>query len=136
MRLFLWTSLMAASVLLLSCGDSTPSEPGPEEDPIPGWLRIRLISPNSDDGGILFTVAGGQVDSIRSGFPDLYVSPGSTTSRQVLVAGNLATGGVVAELLVPNVKVVANYTATVQQVAARATFQQRQASTVTLVVER
>ena len=136
MKPFLWTALGVATILFLSCGDSTPSEPPPPPDPIPGWLRIRLNSPNSDDGGIMFTVAGGQIDSVRSAYPELFVSQGNPGSTRIIVAGDLTSGGLLAEIMVPDVGSVADYAATVEQVAARASFEQRQPSAFSLVVER
>jgi hypothetical protein len=52
------------------------------------------------------------------------------------VVGTLTAGGVVAEVLVPDVESATNYSATVEQVAARDTYQQRSASSVSLAVER
>jgi hypothetical protein len=133
---FLWIAVALAAILLLSCGDSSPSEPPPPPDPIPGWLRIRLDTQNTDDGGIMFSVTGGQVDSIRSAYSDLFTSSGSPAARRAIVAGDLTSGGIIAEILVPDVQKVADYTATVEQVAARESFVQRAASSVSLTVER
>ena len=52
------------------------------------------------------------------------------------MAGNLTSGGVVVEVLVPDVELSANYSATPGEVAARDTYQQRQVSTYSLVIER
>ena len=136
MRLFLWITLATATILVLSCGDSTPSEPPPPPDPIPGWLKIRLNSPNSDDGGIMFMVSGGQIDSVRSAFSDLFVSQGSTTAKRVIVGGDLTSGGLLVEIRVPDVASISDYAITVEQVAARENFQQRQVSAYSLAVER
>ena len=136
MRRFLTILLVLTGSFVLSCGDSGPSEPKPNENPVPGWLSVRLSTPNADDGGIMFTISGGQIDSIKSAYPDLFTSSAGNASKQVIVAGHLPTGVVVAELLVPNVELVANYGATVEQVAARDTYQQRPVSGVSLVVER
>jgi hypothetical protein len=132
---FLWIAAVLAAILLLSCGDPSPSEP-PPPDPIPGWLRIRFDTQNTDDGGIMFSVTGGQVDSIRSAYSDVFTSSGNPASRRVIVAGDLTSGGIIAEILVPDVQKVADYTATVEQVAARESFVQRAPSSVSLTVER
>ena len=92
MKLFLRTVLVAATVFLLSCGDSNSSGPEPPPDPIPGWLKVRFDSPNSDDGGIMFTLSGGQVDSVRSAYPDLFVSTGNASPKHIIVAGSLISG--------------------------------------------
>jgi hypothetical protein len=125
-----------AVALIPGCGDSGGSGPEPEPDPVPGWLKVRLDSPNVDDGGILFTVAGGPVESIRSSFLDLYVSQGSTTVKRVIVGGNLTSGAILIELKVPDVQDVEDYSATVDEVAARESFVQRSASAYSLTVER
>jgi hypothetical protein len=52
-----------------------------------------------------------------------------------IVAGSLISG-ILVEVKVPDVALVAQYTASVEQVAARETFQQRQVSAFSLVVER
>jgi len=135
MRTLLWAILIGASALLLSCGDSGSSGPEPPADPIPGWLKVRFNSPNADDGGIMFTVSGGQIDSVRSAYSDLFVSAGNASPKRIIVAGNL-TSGIVVEIQVPDVGSVAGYTAAVEEVAARETFQQRPVSVFSLVVER
>ena len=135
MRRFLAVLLVLTGGFALSCGDSGPSGPKPNKDPIAGWLKVRLNTPNADDGGIMFTISGGQIDSIKSAYPDLFTSAAGS-SRRVIVAGNLTTGGIVAELLVPDVEMAANYSANVEQVAARDSYEQRSASAVTLSVER
>ncbi len=135
MKSFLWAVLLATTAFLLSCGDSNSSGPEPAPDPIPGWLKVRFDSPNTDDGGIMFTLSGAQIDSVRSAYPDLFVSGGNVSPKHIIVAGSLISG-LLVEIKVPDVASVAEYTATVGQVAARETFQQRQVSTFSLVVER
>ena len=136
MRTIRWTALLAAGVLVLSCGDSNPAEPPPAPDPIPGWLGIRLQSPNTDDGGILLTVSGGEIYSVRSTHPDLFVSPPGTPVRRIIVGGELTSGGLLVEIMVPDVQSAADYTATVEQAAARNTYEQRGVSAYSLVVEQ
>ena len=131
-----WIVLVVAGLLVLSCGDTNPSQPPPPPDPIPGWLRIRLNSPNTDDGGIMFTVSGGQIDSVRSSYPEVFFSPGTPSLRRIIVAGDLPSGSVLAEIMVPDVQSVADYATTVEQAAARETFEQRAVSGYSLVVER
>ena len=135
MKYFPSILLIGVAALILSCGDSGSSGPEPTPDPIPGWLKVRFNSPNADDGGVMFTVAGGQIDSVRSAYSDLFVSTGSASPKRIVVAGNLISG-IVAEIQVPDVGSVAQYNATVEQVAARGTFQQRAVSVFSLVVER
>lgn len=137
MRLLLLTALVAVTILVLSCGDSPTSsdDPPPSTDPVPGWLKIRMSSPNADDGGILFLVSGGQIDSVRTAFPDLFVSDWATTAKRIIVAGDL-TSGIVVEIKVPDVASVTSYAAVLEQVASREAFEQQQVSGYSLVVER
>jgi hypothetical protein len=93
------------------------------DGPHPGWLEVRLVSPNTDDGGVLFTVSGGPIDSIRSPFPDFY-SQGAGDSWRVLVAGS-PLANVIAEIWVPDIRVAASYGGTVEQAARVATYEQR-----------
>lgn len=136
MRALPIVAVLALGLFALSCGDSNTSGPDPEPDPVAGWLSVRLTTSNSDDGGIMFTVSGGQIDSIRSSYSELHTAAAGSTSRRVIVAGTLTPGGVIAEVLVPNVQSATNYSATVEQVAARDTYQQRPTSSVSLAVER
>jgi hypothetical protein len=127
--------LLLAGTLLASCGDGSPSEPAPAP-PIPGWLKVRMTSPQQDDGGILFALSGGPIESVRTSYPELLTSEGALPPKRVLVVGDLTSGSVVAEILVPDVRKVADYRATVEQVASRASFQQRGTPDYRLTVER
>lgn len=121
-----WLGLLAAA-LLLTCGEST-------EPPTPGWIDVRLDTPNTDDGGIIFVVSGGQIDSVRSAL-DVFSSRQSETSWRVLVAGN-ARAGVIAQLWVQDVTSDSAYAAVVEEVASRTTFEQRPLSGYALTVQR
>jgi hypothetical protein len=105
--------LLALVLALGTCADG----------PRPGWLEVRLVSPNADDGGVLFTVTGGPIDSVRSSFPDFYTQRQGDTWH-VLVAGAPVVG-VIAEIWVPDVRAAASYGGTVEQVAHVSTYAQR-----------
>jgi hypothetical protein len=136
MRVFLVFALVSLVALGISCGDSSgPGKSEPPKNPVPGWLKVRFNSPNGDDGGIMFTVSGARVNSVRSTHSDLFTYSIDSALVRVVVVGNLSTGSTIAEFQVPDVESVALYSATVEEVAAT-TFEQRQASSVTLTVER
>jgi len=99
-----------------TCGDTVDPV---DNTPTPGWVAVRLTSPNTDDGGMLFTVGGAAIDSVRSSFPDRYFRKESATSWRVLIGGSLATGSAVAEIFVPDTRTLAGYSATILQVAQR-----------------
>jgi hypothetical protein len=100
---------------LLTCSDSS----GP---PPPGWLPVRLVTPNFDDGGVLFTISGARIDSVRSIYPYLVSRMVSETEQRIAVGGTM-NGGVIAEIWVPNTG--AEYTATVLEAVVRGTLAQR-----------
>jgi hypothetical protein len=136
MRALAAVALVALGVVALSCGDSNSSTTGPDPDPVAGWLKVRLTTSNADDGGVMFLLSGAQIDSVRSTYPELYTERFTTSTVRVIVAGNLTNGGVVAEVLVPDVESATNYSAAVEQVAARGTYEQRPASSASLSLEK
>ncbi len=101
------------------CGDSTTPMPALTG---PGWLPLQLETSATDAGGVLVTIRGGAVDSVRSAVHDVFsrrVGP----LMKVAVVGNM-TSGVIAEILVPNTERASSYSASVDQAAAR-TLEQR-----------
>jgi hypothetical protein len=137
MRTSLIFGLVFLVALGISCGDSSgPGSSSPPENPVPGWLKVRLSTPNADDAGIMFTVSGAKVNSVRSTHPDLFTHSIDSTHVRVIVAGNLVTGTTIAELQVPDVEIVASYSLRVEELAAAGTWAQRPTSSVTLTVER
>ena len=136
MRASLLGWILFAAVLLVGCGDSGPSEPGPSKDPVPGWLKVRYSAQDGDNGGVLFTVRGPRISSVRSSYTQLFTSVVDSITVRILVAGDLEPSLVLAEIQVPDVESVGSYSATVEQVASRLTFLQRQPSTVSLTVEK
>lgn len=101
----------------------------------PGWLNVRLTSPTTDDGGVMFVVRGGSIDSVRSTFPDAFTSRVSATEWKVIVVGNVAST-VVARVWVPDLDASAQYSATVEQVASGVTYEQRAVGGYVIGIER
>lgn len=101
----------------------------------PGWLNVRLTSPTTDDGGVMFVVRGGSIDSVRSTFPDAFTSRVSATEWKVIVVGNVAST-VVARVWVPDLDASAQYSATVEQVASGVTYEQRAVGGYAIGIER
>jgi hypothetical protein len=126
----LWRfGVFALMVLPLApCGDSTGND-----RPVAGWLPLRLITPNTDDGGVLITITGTTIDSIRTTHPQLLTMRQSATSIRAVIGGNLSVG-TIAEIRVPDTRQARQYTAVIQEVAARNTFQQRPLGGYTLSV--
>lgn len=122
---------LAAAVALTGCGGGggdgggPPTEPDPPPEPVDGELAVELTTPEPDDGGILFTLSGASVDTVVSlvdGYARASASGGTWT---VLITGRL-TGGEIAEVRVPDLEAAeAGLEATVEQVAARESWEQR-----------
>jgi hypothetical protein len=117
---------LALAAALTTCSGTEPAGPG--------WLDVRLVSPNTDDGGVMFTVRGAPIDSVRSPFPDLYTERVGASEWQVIVLGNVSSA-VVARLWVPDLDAAASYAATVDQVASGLTFAQRAPGASSMVIE-
>jgi hypothetical protein len=110
-------ALLIASTL--TCGESTTPMPAVTG---PGWLSLQLATQATDAGGVLVTIRGGSVDSIRSAVHDVF-SKRVGPLMKVAVVGNL-TAGVIAEIFVPDSQRASDYSAAVDQAAAR-TLEQR-----------
>ncbi len=119
MRLLRGRASLLAGLLgsLAACGgDGTGPEPA-----TPGRLSVRLTTPSSDDGAVLFDVSGGPIDSVVAAGYRLRATGPGTSPRRAVVSGSLASGAV-ASIWVPDVKLVSSYTAIVRDVAARNTY--------------
>ena len=123
----LLVALAGAGSMLAVCKDTTPPRP------IPGWLSVRLTTPNGDDGGISFTVTGPAIDSARTTHPQIVTRLENGSTLRVIVAGNLSSG-VVSEIHVPDTRAAAQYSATIQELAVRTTYAQRATAGYALVV--
>lgn len=124
-----WRCLLAAvaAVLLLTaCGGST--------GPTAGALKVNLLSPYTDDGGVLLTISGGPIDSVEGLAARLYTYRVDANSLRIIIAGELGTGAV-ALIRIPDTREASRYSAVVSQAAARPPYTQRDPAlyTVTLV---
>jgi len=118
--------------LALGSGAGSCSSTGP----VAGLLTVSLATPNAGaDGAILFNVSGPQALTSVTAGPGLrvFAQPLSTSTR-VAVTGTLTNGAVVT-IGVADTRTVAQYTATVQAVAAP-DFQLRSLTGYSLTVSR
>jgi hypothetical protein len=100
------------------CGGAV--EVAPPYVPKPGALSAVLVTPNANDGAVLFSIAGGPIDSITAGGARL---AGDTKSGSGLLAlGPVQNGAGLALVWVPDVGKMSSYTGTVVQAAARGTY--------------
>ena len=96
---------------------------GGTDPPPPGWLSLTLTSPNVD-AGVMLTITGGRVDSVRTSKPRLESRAVSETELR-LVVGGAVSNGVIAQIWVPNVLKASAYTVVVVEAAEQTTFTQR-----------
>jgi hypothetical protein len=106
------------------------SEPS---DPTEGTLIVTLATPNTDDGAVLFTVSGGPVDTVEAVGSPVYSARVDANTVRVIVTGALGSGPV-ARIRIPDHRQNSVYTATVSQVAARATYLQRDPAAYSLTL--
>jgi hypothetical protein len=110
--------MLLLSLMLTSCsGDGT--------GPAGGTLDVNLTSPNTDDGAILLTIAGGPVESVEAVVGATYKAKVDENTLRVVVTGNL-TSGTIARLHVADMSQAARYSAAVIQVAVRSTYATRE----------
>jgi hydroxyethylthiazole kinase-like sugar kinase family protein len=110
-------------ILCLAAAGATGCSHEPS-GPTAAALQVSLTSPNSDDGALFFSVTGGRVDSVQAPGYMLYTHRPDPNTLQVIVTGNLASG-TVAQLWIPDERRAAQYTASVNQAAARRSYLQR-----------
>lgn len=118
-RLVAGAALLAG--LATGCGgaDKTTGPSGAT----PGVLEVRLATTNTDDGAVMFTIAGGPVEQVEAASADYQVfsaQPDSITTR-VLLTGNLVAGAIV-RLHVADTRRLSAYRGSITQVASRSTF--------------
>ncbi|MCH7474976.1 MAG: hypothetical protein IIA27_09920 [Gemmatimonadetes bacterium] len=113
----------AVVVALLAC-DGDPKPPtGPQPVTGPGFVRVQFTTPNTDDGAVYFTVRGASIDSLISVYT-LQSADSGPDEKQVITAGAIRTGGIVI-FWVPDRSALAGYTAVLQQVATRGSYELR-----------
>lgn len=99
---------------------------GKETEPTAGTLMISLVTPNVDDGALRLTVYGGRIGVITAADPAyrLFIARPDSSSAHIIVTGPVAAGPLL-RIDVPDAGLVSSYGATVQEAAARTTFESR-----------
>jgi hypothetical protein len=109
-------ALVATVGFVANCGGGGGGGGG---GPEPGFLNLTLSTPNANDGAVLFRVVGGTVEDVLAG---AMVQDGSFTIQpsltRIVVAGNIVDG-VVAQIEVPDIADVANYSVVMEQATIR-----------------
>ena len=116
LRRFCSVAAMALAATLACDGDVV--QPPPEN--IPGTLVLTLMTPNTDDGAILLSVAGGEINSPMAAASShvLFFRTTSESSINAVIVGDI-TDGLLIHFDVPDVASASSYNATVTQVADR-----------------
>jgi hypothetical protein len=96
-------------------------------------LEVRFETSAADDGAVLFTVSGGPVDSVEAPEYRVYTAQTSPTSMRVVVAGDLKAG-TIARIHIADGRKLAQYSARIDQVAARGSYAQRDPISYSLLV--
>ncbi len=131
----IWIPVMAVVLGLaagLACGDD-----GGPTGPVAGSLTVSLTTPNADDGAILLTVSGGDIDNAASalGPSFAFYSSQSGSSLTAIIVGDIVAGDLMT-IHVPDVGAASSYTATAVQIAARSNALRSSLSGYELTVSR
>jgi hypothetical protein len=92
--------------------------------PVGATLEVSFATSATDDGAVLFTVSGGPVDSVEAPGYRLYTAEPTSGGLRVVVAGDLRAG-TIARIHIADAGKLSLYTATIDQVAARGSYAQR-----------
>jgi hypothetical protein len=126
LRTSLLLSMAIAPVWLSGCS-SAPA------GPTAATVDLTFTTAAEDDGAVLFTLSGGPVDSVEAAGYAVYSARLDPNTLRVIVAGDL-TSGVVARIHIPDDQQLPRYAVTINQVAARASYEQRQPESYSLAL--
>lgn len=119
-----------AAFLTFACGgggDRTPTQPSPQQPTqptapaaMPGTLTVQLVTPNADDGAILFDLTGPAAAADIVAVPQGAVvhSRVNGTTTRVAVFGSLSAGALL-RFSVPDVNAAPQYAAKVTEASDR-----------------
>ena len=127
--------VLATAVLVSTCGE--PVSPPRPPEPEPGVLSVRLTTPNADDAALIVRITGPTaMTSVVAGNPahEIY-SRAEAKAFNAALFGDLA-GGVLLRFHVPDIAKVAEYSATVVEVADQANALRESLAGYVVTVER
>jgi hypothetical protein len=101
--------------LLASCS-------GGSTGPTSGNLDVQLSSPPGDDGAVLFTVTGGPIEMVEAVNGTVYSAEMAPNTTRVVVTGKLGSRSI-ARIRVADMSQAFRYSATINQVAVRPSYQ-------------
>ncbi len=118
-------AVVLAAITLACNGDSDNGGTGPPLDVAnPGFVNVTLSTPNSNDGAVLLRLSGGVIDSLTASSGSIFFAATGTNTFRVMVAGTIADGPIV-RFWMPDRRNVSQYVATLEQAAARSTYEQQ-----------
>jgi hypothetical protein len=97
---------------------------GEPTDPIGATLDVRYSTTADDDGAVLLTVSGGPVDSVEAPGYALYSARVDANTLRIIVVGDLSSGSLV-RIHIADDRLISQYSAVIDQVAARGSYAQR-----------
>ena len=108
-------ALLVAVSVIAACADEPNGVPQRA-----GTVTLRLTTPNTDDGAVLFDVSGPQVDTALAASSSLRLFTRRVDGSTVVgVVVGVVTSDVLVTLQVPDTSRAAEYTARVLEVADR-----------------
>jgi hypothetical protein len=122
------TSFAVALGLLGACSSESSG-------PAAASLDVSFSTSAGDDGAVLFTVLGGPVDSVEAPGYQLYSARLDAKTLRVVVVGNLSSG-TIARIHIADERSLPQYSAVINQVAARGSYMQRDPVSYSLTVVR
>ena len=134
------TAVLLAAAATFACTDDVRDTTGPgiEADvPDPGFVAVRLTTPNPNDGALVLQLSGGErvVDSLIGSTGSVFTAVTGPNSFRIMLAGAIGDGPVM-RFWMPDRRDVALYTATLEQAAARSTYQQQDISGYSLSIAK
>lgn len=106
--------VLLLSVLLLSCSSGSTG-------PTSGVLNVKLSSLHGDEGGVLFTIKGGPMESVEAVSGIVHSAQLDANTLRVVVTGNLSSG-TIARVRIADATQASRYLAVINQVATRSTY--------------
>jgi hypothetical protein len=114
-----WFYAIGLAGLVGLCGCS--AEPS---GPVAATLNLDFITPSEDVGAVLFTISGGPIDSVTASDYRLYSTRIDASTTRVILVGNVSSGRL-ARIYLSDERRIPDYSTTINQVAARGTYLQR-----------
>lgn len=113
---------LAAIVLLLGGASACAEESTPPSVPIaPTALRLDLETPHGDDGAVVLTLRGPEISNLQaasSAYLAFARSDSGAREVRLIIVGDLKGGAVATASVAPG-HLLSDYSATIDQVAAR-----------------